>query len=939
MTSTPVDGKGEAMAAGRTLYLVDGHALVFRAYYAFIRQPLVNSRGQETSAVFGFLNTLLNLLSSEEPDYLAVVFDTAAPTFRHKRYDQYKANRDEMPEALAEQLPVIYEMLTAMNVPQFSMEGFEADDLIATLSRGLQSEVEVKVVSGDKDLLQLINDRIHVIRPGKTQVVESEIDAATMVETMGLRPDQLIDYLALMGDSSDNVPGVRGVGKKTALKLIDKHNSLDELYGDLDAVESPTVRGKLEAGREAAYLSRELVTLDDDVPIPVDLDGVKHGDMRTDAFRAILKDLEFDRLARQVFRAPVPDDGDDPPPPGDADFSAPVPATRDHSGYKLVDSPGLLAELAAYLETVDEFAVDVETSALDPMQAVLAGISIGAEPGTAYYVPVTSVMADTGLGLMPAEKAPGLPIEMVRESLGPVFGRENPTKIGQNIKYDAIVLERAGLPLAGVAFDTMIASYCLDPARRSHSLDALALELCGHEMIPFTSLFETRTREKDIRKVPLERVCGYACEDADFTLRLKHEFAPMLESSQVRSLFFDVEMPLSEVLMQMETTGVCVDTEFLGKLSRRYTEKVDELEEKIYALVDERFNINSTHQLRRVLFDKLGLKPARKTKTGYSTDVEVLKALASEHEVPRLLLDFRQLVKLKNTYIDAIPKLVHPETGRVHTSYNQAVASTGRLSSSDPNLQNIPIRTAEGREIRKAFVTSRPGWVLLDADYSQIELRILAHLSGDTELISAFRDGADVHRRTAAKMLGVEPDEVSDEMRSRAKAVNFGIVYGMGARGLSQSLGIDTAEAKQFIDDYFGSYPGVKRFIDDTIERARRDEAVFTMLDRVRALPDINSKNGRARSFSERIAVNTPVQGTAADIIKLAMLDVARVIRERGLRARMILQVHDELLFDLPQEELDEMKDVVRSCMENAMPLDVPLKVDMGTGANWLEAH
>ena len=939
MTSTPVDGKGEAMATGRTLYLVDGHALVFRAYYAFIRQPLVNSRGEETSAVFGFLNTLLSLVSSEQPDYLAVVFDTAAPTFRHKKYVPYKANRDEMPEALAEQLPVIYEALKAMNVPQFSMEGFEADDLIATLSRGLQREVEVKVVSGDKDLLQLINDRIHVIRPGKTQVVESEIDADILVETMGLRPDQIVDYLALMGDSSDNIPGVRGVGKKTALKLLEKHNSLDELYGNLDAVESPTVRDKLEAGREDAYLSKDLVTLDDDVPIPVDLAGVKHGDMRTDAFRAILEDLEFGSLARQVFRDPPPDDGGGPPPPDDADSDVPAPATRDHSGYKLVDSPERLTELARYLESVDEFAVDVETSALDPMQAVLAGISIAAEPGAAYYVPVASVIADTGLGLIPAEHAPGLPIELVQESLGPVFAREMPSKIGQNIKYDAIVLERAGLPLAGVAFDTMIASYCLDPSRRSHSLDALALELCGHEMIPFTSLFETRTREKDIRKVPLERVCGYACEDADFTLRLKHEFAPMLESSQVRSLFFDVEMPLSKVLMQMETTGVCVDTAFLAKLSRRYTKKVGEIEEQIYRLVDEHFNINSTQQLRRILFDKLGLKPARKTKTGFSTDVDVLKALASEHEVPRLLLDFRQLVKLKNTYVDAIPKLVHPETGRVHTSYNQAVASTGRLSSSDPNLQNIPIRTAEGREIRKAFVTSQPGWVLLDADYSQIELRILAHLSGDNELIAAFRDGADVHRRTAAKILGVEPDEVSDEMRSRAKAVNFGIVYGMGARGLSQSLGIDTAEAKRFIDEYFGSYPGVKRFIDDTIERARRDEAVSTMLDRVRALPDINSKNGRARSFSERIAVNTPVQGTAADIIKLAMLDIAGVIVERGLRARMILQVHDELLFELPEEELDEMKDVVRSSMENAMSLDVPLKVDMGTGANWLEAH
>jgi DNA polymerase-1 len=554
-------------------------------------------------------------------------------------------------------------------------------------------------------------------------------------------------------------------------------------------------------------------------------------------------------------------------------------------------------------------------------------------------VPVESVIGDTGLGLMPAERAPGLPLDTVRERLGPVFAGDKPAKIGQNIKYDAIVLERAGLPLGDLSFDTMIASYCLDPARRSHSLDALAEEMFGHRMVPFSSLFETRTKEKDIRKVPLEKVCGYACEDADYTLRLKHSFAPLLEASQVKSLFYDVEMPLESVLKRMETTGVSVDSGFLDKLSRRYAGRIGEIEERIYRSVGEQFNINSTQQLRRVLFDKLGLEPKRKTKTGYSTDVEVLKSLAEEHEVPRLLLEFRQLVKLKNTYVDALPRLVHPETNRVHTSYNQAVASTGRLSSSDPNLQNIPVRTAEGREIRKAFVSSGPDRVLLDADYSQIELRILAHLSGDAGLIAAFREDTDIHRRTAARVMGVEPEEVTADMRSRAKAVNFGIVYGMGARGLAQSLGIDIGQARQFIEDYFSSYPGVKRFIDDTIEGARRDRAVSTMLGRIRQLPDIGSSNGRARAFSERIAVNTPVQGTAADIIKLAMLNVDEAISERGLEARMILQVHDELLFDLPENELEEMKEIVRHGMEDAIKLEVPLKVDMGVGANWLEAH
>jgi DNA polymerase-1 len=744
-----------------------------------------------------------------------------------------------------------------------------------------------------------------------------------------------------MGDSSDNVPGVRGIGQKTAAKLLKEHDSLDRLYENLDEVKPPSVRSKLESGRDSAFLSRELVKLADDVELDVGLKELARREVRTKQFRDILVDLEFERLLKQVFRDELPerngpasaiDERGEP-----AEGVAPAPPVSDR--YRLVDTEERLLDLVERLEGTGEFAVDVETSAIDPMRAVLAGISIALEPGAAYYVPVESVIGDTGLGLMPAERAPGLPLETVRERLGPVFAANKPAKIGQNIKYDAIVLERAGLPLGDLSFDTMIASYCLDPARRSHSLDALAEEMLGHKMVPFSSLFETRTKEKDIRKVPLEKVCGYACEDADFTLRLKHAFAPMLEASQVKSLFYDVEMPLESVLKRMETTGVSVDSGFLDKLSRRYTTRIGEIEERIYRSVGEQFNINSTQQLRRVLFDKLGLQPKRKTKTGYSTDVEVLKSLADEHEVPRLLLEFRQLVKLKNTYIDAIPKLVHPETGRVHTSYNQAVASTGRLSSSDPNLQNIPVRTAEGREIRRAFVSSGPDWVLLDADYSQIELRILAHLSGDAGLIAAFREDADIHRRTAAQVMGVEPEEVTADMRSRAKAVNFGIVYGMGARGLAQSLGIDTGQARQFIEDYFASYPGVKRFIDDTIEGARRDRAVSTMLGRIRQLPDIGSSNGRARAFSERIAVNTPVQGTAADIIKLAMLNVDKAISERGLEARMILQVHDELLFDLPEGELEDMKEIVRHGMENAMKLEVPLKVDMGVGTNWLEAH
>jgi DNA polymerase-1 len=607
--------------------------------------------------------------------------------------------------------------------------------------------------------------------------------------------------------------------------------------------------------------------------------------------------------------------------------------------YALVGSESSLDALVGELERSTEFAVDVETSGLDPMRAVLAGITVATREGKAWYVPVASVIEEEQLLLTPPREAPGLLPEMVRDKLGGVLRDPKIRKIGQNIKYDTIVLANAGFELGGIGFDTMLASYCLHPGRRSHGLDNLVDELLGHKMIPFKSLFESRAKKKDIRTVPVNRVCEYACEDSDYTLRVKNVLAPMLDSSQVKDLFETIEMPLGEVLTRMQLCGVAVDVDLLKVLSRDLDKRLSEIQRSIYTEVGEEFNINSTAKLQEILFARLGLKPTHKTKTGYSTDTDVLKSLSSQHAVPDLVIEFRMLSKLKSTYVDALPRLVNPKTGRVHTSYNQAVATTGRLSSSDPNLQNIPIRTPLGREIRKAFVARKDGWVLLDADYSQIELRIMAHLSQDAELLKAFADDADVHRGTAARIMGVSPDEVTDEMRSRAKTVNFGIMYGMGARGLAQSLEIDVTEAKEFIDDYFASYPGVRRFIDDTIERARRDKAVDTLLGRVRQLPDIDSGNRRAQAFAERTAVNTPIQGTAADIIKKAMVELDLRLRERGLEARMILQVHDELMLDVPESEIDEVKTVVRDAMENAVDIDVRLKVDMGVGSNWLEAH
>ncbi len=951
------------------LFLVDGHALAYRSYFAFAASPLTNSRGEETSAVYGFVNTLLTLLRDWKPDALAIVFDPEGPTFRHEQYAEYKAHRDETPESLVEQLGVIRRVLDAMGLPTITVDGFEADDVIATLARRWRDRCDVRIVSGDKDLFQLIDDRIRLVRPGRGRVLEGEMDAAALHEKLGVTPRQVVDYLALVGDASDNIPGVRGVGPKTASRLLQRWGSLDAIYDHLDEVTPPGVRRRLEAGREAAYASRDLVRLRDDVPVDVELDALRLPDVRTDALRRELEHLEFNRFVRELFEAPAHPGAGEPAGgrrvaragPGDA-AGAPVGASPRGEGasggpgasatrpadapggpspptrYACVDTVEALDALCAHLRGVDRVAVDTETSSPLPMHAVLAGISLADRPGRAWYVPVSSELAAPEGELLPGRRAPGLDPAIVRDRLGPILAAERPAKVGQNIKYDEIVLERAGMPLGGVTFDTMLASYCLDPARRSHGLDALARELCGHEMIPFASLFERRAARRDIREAPLDRVTEYACEDADYTMRVHDVLAPMIEASAVRDLFRHVEMPLREVLRRMETTGIRVDLEFLESLSARYRARITELEAAIHESVGESFNINSTPQLRRVLFERLGLSPSRRTRTGFSTDADVLAGLAGEHPVVDRLLEYRRLVKLQGTYVETLPRLVHPETGRVHTSFNQAVASTGRLSSSDPNLQNIPIRTEEGREIRRAFV-AEPGWVLVDADYSQIELRILAHLSGDRALREAFEAGADIHRMTAARVLGVDPDDVTDAMRARAKAVNFGVIYGMGARALARSLGIEVDEARRFIDDYFASHPGVRRFIDETIRRARDEKAAWTLLGRVRRLPDIDSTHGRARAFAERVAVNTPVQGTAADIIKLAMLEVNRALDERRMRARMLLQVHDELLLEAPEDEVDDAVALVRECMEGAVTLDVPLRVDVGTGRTWLDAH
>jgi DNA polymerase-1 len=901
------------------LFLVDGHALAYRSFFAFIRNPLINSKGENTSAAFGFTRMMLLLMKKYHPDYLAVVFDSEEETHRHREYPEYKAQREEMPDDLSVQFPMIIEILEALGVKILQMPGFEADDVIATMSeKAISQGIDVRIVTGDKDLFQLLSDRVRIIRPGRGTALEDEIGPEYLEERFGLRPDQIRDLLALMGDSSDNIPGVKGIGEKTALKLLRRFGSLEELLARVDEIEPEHVRKKIESGKESALFSKNLVSLQD-VPLevpPVDLAIEKpDGDKLAD----VLLRLEFHQILRELSLQSGSDDIE--------------------PDYAVVDE-SWLGELARLLESAPEFVLDVETTSLDPMDAVLVGIAFSTKAGKGWYVPVCGGLRRDG-GLFEAnegEPARVVPLETVRDALGGVLADDRIGKIGHNIKYDLQVLEAHGFTVEGVSFDTMIASYCLDPERRSHSLDTLALEYCRHRMVSYKDLFPPGDRERDIYTVPLEKLGNYSCEDADFTMRLKAKFVDALAEFGFERLFREIEMPLCLVLKRMEQEGVAVDCGKLEALSGEIAHKLETLTDGIHDLAGEAFNINSNKQLQRILFEKLGLPAARRTKTGHSTDVEVLTELSGEHAIVGRILEYRKLTKMASTYIDALPRLVNRSTGRIHTSFNQTVTSTGRLSSSEPNLQNIPIRTDLGRKIRSAFVP-RAGNMLMDADYSQIELRIMAHLSSDDALVEAFREGIDVHTLTAARIYGVPGEDVNENMRSQAKTINFGVIYGMGARGLSRQLGISVDEAKRFIGEYFEKYPGVKAYIERSIERARENGFAETLLGRRRPLPDIGSEDGRVRSFSERIAVNMPIQGTAADMIKVAMIGIDRDIRERGLGSRMILQVHDELVFDVVPGEADEMERLVRDRMESAAELSVPLKVDIGTGANWLEAH
>ena len=889
----------------KTLYLIDGSSYIFRAYYA-IRHNLSTSKGLPTNAIYGFVTMLQKVVREENPDYIAVAFDSREKTFRHDMYPQYKANREAPPEDLERQFPYFEPVVEAYNIKSLRIPGVEADDIIGTLAKqGEKEGLEVVIVSGDKDMMQLIGPHVHMLDTMKAKRFQKK----DVVEKFGVGPEKVIDVMGLMGDSSDHIPGVKGVGPKTATELIQKFGSIANLYQCLDEIDKKKLQEKLEADKANALLSRKLVTIDTAVPLDCEIADLKVQEADRDQLTKLFTELEFTSL--------IPEAGEGKKPA----------AKKDHV-YRTILSEDDFASLLDQLSAAEEFALDLETTSLNAVAAEAVGISFSFQENEACYIPLM-------------HRYLGVPEQLdkktVFKKLKPILENPKIRKIGHNIKYDLIVLQNEGVHLKGIFFDTMLASYVLDPSRRSHGLDDLALELLGHKNITYKEVAGTGAKQIGFDEVEIERATEYAAEDSDITWRLYLNLKPKLKDDLLE-LFNDIEIPLLEVLAEMEINGVFIDKHHLAALSKKMDKELQAYEKSIYTLAGEEFNINSPKQLSVILFEKLELPVIKKTKTGYSTDVSVLEELAAHHELPDKIYSYRQLGKLKSTYVDTLPLEINKKTGRVHTSFNQTVAATGRLSSSDPNLQNIPIRSDMGKEIRKAFIAEK-GDKLLSADYSQIELRLLAHLSNDPVLVQAFKKGEDIHTRTAAEIFGTSLKDVNPDSRRMAKAVNFGIIYGLSAFGLSRQLKITPKEAKDFIDRYFKLYQRVKTFIEETIEQTRKTGYTTTMMNRKRYLPDINSKNRQVREAAERIAINSPLQGSAADLIKVAMINLSHQLKKRKLQSKMILQVHDELVFECPQKEKQEMHELVKKEMEGVCQFSVPLIVDIGWGDNWNDVH
>jgi DNA polymerase-1 len=884
------------------LFLIDGSSYIFRAFYAI--GHLSNSKGLPTNATYGFIQMLLKVLKEHRPDYLAVIFDSKAPTFRSEVYKEYKANRPAMPETLSPQIPYIKKIIEGYRIALLEMEGYEADDLIGTVAKRLESEVDVVVITGDKDILQLVSDRIQVYDTMK----EKRFGVEEVIERFGVSPEQVVEVMGLSGDAVDNIPGVPGIGEKTAIQLIKRYGSIENLLAHVEEIPQKKLKENLRTHGDLARLSRRLATIHTDVPVHSQLKDFSLSPPDLKSLKEIFKELEFNKLLKELFFE-----------------KASLSAGKD---YRLITDRNELLALLEDLKKAATFSIDLETTSPYPMWADLVGISLSYVPHQAFYIP----LGHQG-GIIPQ-----LPLPWALEQLKPVLEDREVKKVGQNIKYEWIVLKRYGIRLQGIDGDTMIASYLLNPTKHNHNLSEIAQEYLDRSVTDFKEIVGSGIKAVTFDRIELARARDYSCEDADITLQLSCLLFPKLKEEGFKDLFDRVEMPLVTVLAKMEMNGVKIDLDLLQQYSKEIETQLQQKTERIYGLAGEVFNINSSQQLGKILFDKLKLPVVKKTKTGASTDVEVLTKLSLQHDLPLEILGYRNLSKLKSTYVDALPKLIHPKTGRVHTSYNQTVTATGRLSSSDPNLQNIPVRVEEGNRIRQAFIPEQ-GRFIVSADYSQIELRILAHLSQDETLIKAFQNDEDIHARTASEIFNVPMEKVTPPMRREAKVINFGIIYGMSGYGLSQQLGTDPKIAQAYIDEYFKKYGGVQTYIEKSLEEARQKGYAMTLLHRRRYLPDIHSPTVAIRQATERMAVNTPLQGTAADIIKVAMIRIQNRIEEFGLSAKMIMQVHDELVFEAPEEELQKTIPLIQDEMETVMNLSVPLKVSIHSGKNWAEVH
>lgn len=889
------------------IVLVDGNAYIHRAYHAL--PPMTTTAGLPVNAVYGFTRLLLKVRRSEKPDCMAVCFDAGVATFRHEAYAQYKANRKKTDDDLKAQIPIAHEAARALGIPHFVMPGYEADDIIATLAKkAADAGAEVVVVTGDKDALQLAGGNIRILNESKNIL----FDRDEVHKKYGLFPEQLRDMFALMGDASDNIPGIKGIGEKTAVKLIAKYGSLEAVLDHAAEVGGKTGE-LLAAGREDALKSRMLVTLCFDVPIPQEWSSCVPVEPDRERLVEFLKRMEFKSLMNELA-------------PEDSAAALPVPETKAfHAATRTVLTLPELEALMARAAECGRMAIDVETDSLDPFTARLVGFSCAFETENGYYIPI-------GHRYIGAPEQ--LPRSVVLDRLKPVLENPKIPKYGHNLKFDLLVLAAAGIQTAGIACDTMLASYCLNPSRLSHGLKNLSLEILGTAMTQIDELIGTGKNRITMDEVQVEKAAPYAAADAVAVLRLADIFEPQMKTESLADLFNAVEMPLVDILCRMESAGMKIDRHYLEKLGDDFAMKLRHLEGELNALAGAPFNPNSPKQLSVILFEQLKLPVIRKTKTGNSTDEEVLRQLSGQHPLPAKVIEYRELQKLKSTYIDSLLEKADPITDRVHTSFNQAVTATGRLSSSDPNLQNIPVRTEYGRQIRAAFVPA-DGFTLVSADYSQIDLRALAHISGDTALIEAFRKGEDIHSATAREVFGLGAGEVPDDLRRIAKSINFGIVYGMSAYSLSQQLEIPAGKAKEYIDSYFARYAGVRRWMDDVVAEARKKGFVSTLLGRIRYLPDIHASNGNVRGFAERMALNTPIQGTSADIIKRAMIDIDKAFLAAGSQSRMLVQVHDELLFEVPADHISAECRIIRQCMEQAVALSVPLIAEIAAGRNW----